>query len=719
MAAEIGALTRRVCALREALTRSMCDDAGHRGLRFAFDAEEYLSKEELRVASYRDTVGEEMVLRRAKAFARICREWLTDLRPGELIAGSQRGNIWQRGSSSVTSPEQDARSAAIDQARGELGIHFGEGHMVCDYARILAEGLCAQVARIDGLMASSDRESSALFEWQAMKITCEAARDFALNHARHTRDCAQLETDPARRAELLTIANTCERVPWQPARTFREAVQSFWFLHLLLHVESPSVAVSPGRLDQYLYPYYRDDLAAGRITREEARELLACLWLKFWEGDESQNVTIGGVDADGRDVTNELTLWMIELTGDLEAFQPSVSVRVHQGSPQEYLESAARLARKGLGQPSFFNDPVVRAGLESIGVAAGESWDWAIVGCYEAVVAGAEWGRTVAGGASLPECVLRAFETRPESFDALLGLTRTELVRDIEQVVSRANDHERFEAQWAPSPFQSVLMRDCIGSGRDIYAGGAQYNFSACWPGCMATAVDSLQAARTLVYQDRSVSVEQLLAALKDDFAGSEDLRALLVHGAPKFGNDSAEVDTLAAELCAFFCAETAKHRNARGGRIKPSLAMYQQHYRGRDVGATPDGRRAGANFSVGVGPTPGCNEVGITATLASCAKLPHHLAPNGNFLTVSLSPEHVAGEQGLERLLQLIRTYFEQGGSHVMLNVVDAATLRDAQANPERHRDLMVRISGLSAYFVTLPTHIQDDLIERTAQGL
>jgi len=708
-------LTPRLERLLETAHANMLSPDGRRIGRFVSDVEEFLRKEEIRMASYRETPGLPMVLRRAQAFAAICREWETPIGPDELIVGSQRGNL-ARG---PMSDEQNARHAAIQQAYTELGIAFGEGHMVCDYGRILREGLRAQVERIDELLSQADETDGRRDCWLAMRTTCEAARTFSHRYAAAAESAAQATEDLTEAQELLGIATTCELVPWEPARTFRQALQSFWLCHLLLHVESPSVAVSPGRMDQYLWPYYEADLAAGRITPEEAEELLAYLWLKLWEGDESQNVTIGGVDAEGRDVTNDLSYMMLRLTGRLRAFQPSISVRVGKSTPLEFTRQAAALSRIGIGQPSFFRDEVVQQGLWEIGVPAAEAWDWAIVGCYEAVVSGAEWGRTVAGGVNLPAVVLDALQAEPESFAELMAATRSELAAAIDRSVEAANAHERAEAAGAPSPFQSVLMRDCLGKGLDIYSGGARHNHSACWIAGLATAVDSLVAVKRVVYEEGKLTVRELADLLASDFESAEDLRQLLLRGAPKLGNDEAEVDELARELCDLFCDELATRRNARGGRIKPSLAMYQQHFMGLQMPATPDGRRAGAALSAGIAPTQGCNERGVTATLASCAKLPHHRAANGNFLILSMSPEHIGGDEGLERLVQLIVTYFAQGGSHLMVNVVDADTLRDAQAHPERHRDLMVRISGLSAYFVTLDKDTQENIIERTEKGL
>lgn len=708
----------RVARLRAAADKAMLDPDGRRILRFVFDADEHLRKEQLRLASYRETEGLPTILRRAEAFARICREWDTPIRADELIVGSQRGNIWWRGEGSPVTPEQEEQHRRIQDAWGELGIAFGEGHVVCDYERILREGLRAQVERIEALSAAAAPDDERQTTWQAMKLTCAAVRDFALRYAQAAREAAQ-QASVRRGRELRKIAAICERVPWEPARTFREALQSFWFVHLALHIESPSVAVSPGRMDQYLWPYCEADMEAGRLTPAQVEEALACLWLKFWEGEESQNVTIGGMDAEGQDATNPLSVLMVELTRVLRAFQPSLSVRAHENMPTPLLHAGLTLAQQGFGQPSFFSDETVTAALRSIGVPEEEAWDWAIVGCYEAVVAGAEWGRTVAGGVHLPHCVLAALKRRPPNFCALLQATREELAAGIDRAVEAANAHERHEAEHAPSPFQSVLMRDCIERGRDIYRGGARHNYSACWLSGLATGVDSVAAVRRLVYRERALTLEQLCHLLETDFEGAEETRRMLLTRAPKFGNDLPEADDLARVLCRSFCEEVTRRRNPRGGIFQPSLAMYQQHYAGMDTGATPDGRRAGTPFSAGVGPSPGCNERGVTATLASCAKIPHDRAPNGNFLIVSLPPEIVESLVGVVRLGILIATYFDLGGSHVMFNIVDAETLRDAQKHPERHRDLMVRISGLSAHFVTLAPHIQDDIIARTQRGL
>jgi pyruvate-formate lyase len=703
------ALTPRVQRLRDAAHAAMTDAGGRRTARFVADLDEYLSKEELRVASYRKTAGQPTVLRRARAFAHICRHWPIALREDELILGSQRGNIpW----GFAPSPEQQARLAALEQEATALAIAHGEGHVVCDYPRPLTHGLRREAERIRELLDGAAPDDPRRDQWQAMLITCEAARDFARRHAEGAREAAS-SAPPERAEELRRLAGICERVPWEPATNLAEAVQSFWFLHLLLHVESPSVAVSPGRLDQTLGPYF-----AAEPDHAHAAELLACLWLKFWGGEESQNLVVGGTGPDGTDASSDLSVLMADLTGLLHAFQPSLSVRLHPSTAPGLLRAAAHLAAAGTGQPSFFSDDVVRPALHSIGIPAAESWDYAIVGCYEAVVAGAEWGRTVACGVALPEVVLAALATRPATAEALLTRTREGLAAAVEDAVRQANAAEDAEREGAPSPFQSVLMRDCVERGADIYAGGARHNHTACWLSGLAAGVDSLWAVMELVYRRGALSLADLLSALDADFAGHEALRLQLLQQA-KFGNDAPPVDALAGDLCEAFCANVVAQRNPRGGCFQPSLAMYQQHYRGLSVGATPDGRHTGEPFAAGVAASPGANTSGVTALLASCARLPHHLAPNGNFLMISLLPDQVAGAPGEERLAQLIETYFAEGGSHIMLNAVSPATLRDARAHPERHRDLMVRISGLSTYFVTLPEHIQQDIIARTAQGL
>lgn len=705
------ALTPRVQRLRQAADAAMLAPDGTRAGRFVADLDEYLTKEELRVASYRETLGQPMPLRRARAFEAICRHWPITLREDELILGSQRGNIaW----GVAASPEQEARLAQVHQAAAELGIAHGEGHVVCDYPRLITHGLRAESDRLREHLASAPADDPRRTEWEAMLICCEAAREFARRHALAAREAAT-QASPKRAAELLHLADICDRVPWEPVRDFAEAVQSFWFLHLLLHVESPSVAISPGRLDQTLAPWLP---APEDPARAAAIELLACLWLKFWEGDESQNLVVGGTGPDGADATNDLSILMLDLTGLLAAFQPSLSVRLHPDADPRLLQAATRLASSGTGQPSFFNDQVVRPALHSLGISPAETWDYAIVGCYEAVVAGAEWGRTVACGVALPEVVLTALQTRPATFDALLQRTRDALALAVEDAARSANAAEDHMREHAPSPFQSLLMRDCIARGLDVYVGGATHNHTACWLSGLATGVDSLWAIRQLVFEDQSLSLDDLLAALDADFAGHEPLRRQLLNQPARFGNDCPEVDTLAADLCQTFCAHVVSLRNPRGGCFQPSLAMYQQHYRGHAVGATPDGRRAGEAFSVGVAATPGSAAQGITAMLASCARLPHRLAPNGNFLSISLLPDQVADASGQERLGQLITTYFAAGGSHLMLNTVSVETLREARLHPERHRDLMVRISGLSTFFVPLPDHIKDDLILRAGHS-
>jgi formate C-acetyltransferase len=637
-------------------------------------------------------------------------------------------------------------------------IGCGTGHLAPNYAGVMTRGLDALIVETRTRLARLDlTEPAALprrdFLAAAIQVA-QAAIDFAHRYAALAGALASGEPDPRRQGELREIARICRRVPAKPAETFHEALQSFWFLHLVIQIESNGHSISPGRFDQYLWPWYAADVAAGRLDPERALALLDCLWVQF-NGilklrDKTasrgfggyplfQNLILGGETAQGRDATNALSYLCLEATRRTRLPQPSLSVRVHARAPDAFLRAAADLAREGLGMPAFFNDEAIVPVLLDMGVTLAEARDYAEVGCVEPQAAGKTNGYYPAGFLNLGKVITLALNngrdplTGRQLGPATRGWTGFASFGDVERALDRQLDHaiglmvtavnvlDRLHGTTAPNPFVSLLVEDCLGRGRAYEDGGAIYNYTSPNAVGLANAADALMAVKRLVFDEGRVSMPALLAALAEDFATGEPLRQLLLHRAPKYGNDEDEVDGLARALATRILRGFKAYRNARGGRFEPGLQSISAHALFRDaVAATPDGRTASMLLADGgISPAQGRDRRGPTAVIRSAAKLDQREASNGTLLNLKLSPDAVAGEAGLANLAALIRTYFQLGGQHVQFNVVSTAMLREAQDHPEEYRDLVVRVAGFSVLFSAIDSVLQEDIIARTEHAL
>jgi pyruvate formate-lyase/glycerol dehydratase family glycyl radical enzyme len=630
----------------------------------------------------------------------------------------------------------------------------GVGHLAPDYSRVLTQGLAAirnqARARLGTLDLSDPASLGKRDFYQAAVEVGRAAIRFAHRYADLALRLATEETNPTRREELLEIARICRKVPAQPAETFREALQSFWFVHLIVQIESNGHSISPGRFDQYMAPFCVADLRTGRLDRDRALELLDCLWVKFNEvmklRDQTasigfggyplfQNLIVGGQTPEGRDATNELSYLCLEAARRTRLPQPSLSVRVHGGTPPEFLLAAADLAREGLGLPAFFNDEVIVPVLLNMGVPLAEARNYAEVGCVEPQVPGRTNGYYPAGFLNLGKVLNLALNngTDPTS-GARLGYCDPdfhefrgydEVVRALEQQLDQAirlmvigiNILDDLQGKVVPNPFVSLLVDDCLARGLTYEEGGAVYNYTAPNSVGLANIADALMAVKRLVFEEQKVGMDELLAALSRDFAGQENLRLLLLNRAPKYGNDEEVVDGIARSLASRILKGFKQYRNPRAGRYEPGLQSISAHALFRDaVAATPDGRTARMLLADGgISPAQGRDRHGPTAVLRSAARLDHLESSNGTLLNLKLSPLSVAGEGGLENLAALVRTYFTLGGQHVQFNVVSSAVLRAAQKHPEQYRDLVVRVAGFSVLFTTIDRVLQEDIIERT----
>lgn len=630
----------------------------------------------------------------------------------------------------------------------------GVGHLAPDYARVLTQGLEAIAREARERLTTLDLADPDTIRkrdfCQAAVVVAEAAIRFAGRFAERAEQMAAAEACPDRRAELSEIARICRRVPAKPAETFHEALQSFWFVHLVIQIESNGHSISPGRFDQYMSPFYEADRTGGRLDRDGGLELLDCLWIKFNEimklRDKTasigfggyplfQNLIVGGQEVDGRDATNELSYLCLDATRRMRLPQPSLSVRVHRETPPDFLRAASDLAREGLGLPAFFNDDAIVPVLQNMGVPLEEARGYAEVGCVEPQVPGKTNGYYPAGFLNLGRVLTLALHNGTDPVTGKqLGPADPEggglaCYGDIVAALDRQLDHvirlivigdnilDDLHGKLAPNPFVSLFVDDCLVRGLAYEQGGAVYNYTGPNSVGLANVADALMAIKRLVFEERRVEMDALLAMLDQDFAERESGRLLLLNRAPKYGNDNEEVDGIARALATRILTGFKQYRNPRGGRFEPGLQSISAHALFRDaVAATPDGRTARMLLADGgISPAQGRDRRGPTAVIRSAARLDHREASNGTLLNIKLSPQSVAGEAGLENLVALIRTYFQLGGQHVQFNVISSAILREAQRHPEKHRDLVVRVAGFSVLFTAIDPVLQEDIIERT----
>ncbi|MFW6181496.1 MAG: glycyl radical protein [Spirochaetota bacterium] len=632
----------------------------------------------------------------------------------------------------------------------------GLGHVALDYKKVLQRGLA-------GIMDEIEERSSGLHLWKRVDFQkklfydsclamCRSAINFARRYARRAGEIAAAEKDRARREELEAIARVCSRVPEHPASGFHEALQSFWFMQLLPQIHDNGVSISPGRLDQYLYPYYESDLAAGVLTRERAQELLEALWVKFTEPIKvyraedaafhagypmGQNLCVGGVGPDGRDAVNDLSYRCLEAHSHMLLMQPNFTARLHRGTPEEFLLKVCEAIRLGNGMPQITNDETVVPALTGIGITLEEARDYVPVGCVETAPPNV-WGRLNGGYLNLAKivelvlndgvCGITGRRVAPSTgdprtfagFGELLDAFREQMRYAMRHMVTWDNLIDRVHAELMPTPFTSIMVGDCIEKGRDVTEGGARYNYTAPYGVGIANAANSLMAVKKLVYEEGAAGIEELLDALGNDFRGREDLRRLLVNKAPKYGNDIPEVDQLAKTVVDLFAGSMQGYETYRGGPFVASFIPVASYVAlGISTAATPDGRRAGEPLADGISPAAGTDRRGPTAVCKSVCALDHRRIPNGVIFNLKLHPGTVSTPEGLRRLAALLRAYVELGGCHVQFNVVSAGLLKEAQREPEKHRGLVVRVAGYSAFFHEIHRDVQDSIIARTGQSL
>jgi pyruvate formate-lyase/glycerol dehydratase family glycyl radical enzyme len=774
-----------------------------------------IEKARLVMESFRQTIGEPEILRRAKATAHYLDHKTIFIQEGELIVGNvasvpmgmeagSMGPTWSaeelaglRTEGYRLSPEDEAELRSMDdywrgrslwermgryyddermwpfiqsgillpgwktkvdgRGHGTAGVGWGLGNgqslIVVDFETVLRRGLrdIVEDARRrlgEVRYADADAMKQADF-YESVIIVGEALIGLAERFAALAEELAAAEPDDQRRAELETIARANRNVPANPPRTFHEAMQAFWYHWIMIG----SGTAAGGRFDQYMYPYYAADLEAGVIDREGALELLECLRVKVMElygigGGKSQrakwsgqarwnNWVIGGVTPDGRDATNDLTYLILEAAKETQLPHHTITLRVHDQTPEELLMAAMDVVKTGIGMPALVGDRSYLAYLEGNGVPLETARDYALAGCLDAALPGGS--RTNATGMFVVPLVLELAlnngvyrrsgeQLGPQtgdaddfaSFDDVLRAFKTQLAHFMGLAAEEHNILLQAQTDLFPDPVHSLMMVDALEVGRDVNDRILPFeNGSALNPVGMVSAADSLAAIKRVVFDEGAATMGELKRALDADWEGYDELRRACL-AAPKFGNGDAYVDDIVADLYRFWADTTHSFTSAWGGRMIPSGISITAHGPGGElVGATPDGRHAGDNLCDGtLSPAQGMDTRGPTAVLRSALST-DQTAYQSNLLNLKLHPSALKSEDDERKLGALVRTYFDNGGKHLQFNVVDRETLLDAQERPDSHRNLVVRVAGYSAYFVQLSRRVQDDIIARQEHAL
>ncbi len=588
---------------------------------------------------------------------------------------------------------------------------------------------------------------------EAMSIAADGLIAFASRHADALSQMAESTSDADRKTELMQMAALCRRVPAHSPQTFWEALQMYWFVHVGVITElNPWDAFNPGRLDQHLYPFYEKDIAEGRLTRERAKELLCAFWIKFNNhpappktgvtAKESNTyvdfalINLGGVKADGSDAVNDLSYLILDVIEEMRLLQPSSMVQLSQKNPDRFIHRALKIVRTGFGQPSIFNTEAILQELVGQGKSLADARQGGASGCVEAGAFGRE-AYFLTGYFNLPKLLeltlndgvdprtgkqLGPATGKPsefKSFEALFDALKQQLKYFIDIKISGNNIIEQINARHMPVPFLSLLIDDCIATGRDYNAGGARYNTSYIQGVGLGSITDALTALKVHVFDRKTIAMEGFIQILAENFDGHADFRRQLLDDTPKYGNDDDAADDILQMVFKAYHEAVNGRPNTRGGVHRINLLPTTCHvYFGSVIGALPDGRQAGIPLSEGISPVQGADRNGPTAVARSAAKI-DHIRTGGTLLNQKFLPQVVADDTGITKLAHLVRTYFRMDGHHIQFNVVDGETLKKAKQYPDDYRDLIVRVAGYSDYFVDLTEDLQDEIIRRTGHEM
>ncbi len=628
------------------------------------------------------------------------------------------------------------------------------GEITADYQDVLfKKGFGGIKKEAEAYLAELDATSLEGAEkmefYRSIVLVCDGIIRLANRYREKAREMAAEEADQTRKAELLQIAEICDVVPENPPKSFREAMQFMWFTQMGGILSENPLAWNPGRFDQYMYPYYKADKEAGVITVDEAQELIEYLWLKlsewvwtisantadFFAGyNQFQNLTVGGGTRDGKDATNELSYMCLKATEDTLAHQPGLSVRIHPDTPDDFMAAVTHLVSKGTGFPAIHSDNAGYQMLVNAGYEPEDARDWSNCGCVvphfretgewtsaaNLNFAAALEFATNEGKSRLSDKKIALDEKDPKTFSTYEEVEEAfykQFAYLIKQAVISLITAQRLHVEMVPRPFMSACIEDCMKNGKDLTKGGAKYNIGPVITGIgIAVVANSLAAIKKLVFEEKSVTMAEILDAINNNWEGYDELRAR-VQAAPKYGNDDDYVDDIAREIGNFFYQEVHKYKDINGNHFLSAFMGISNYLpTGKVLGATPDGRKATEPISEGVSPYVGTDTSTPLAAMRSAAKLNQDIHSGGTLLNLRLNQDLVATKRGQANLGAMIQSYFALGAFHVQFNTVSTETLRKAQAHPEDYKDLLVRVAGYSTQFVNLSKSMQDSIIARNA---
>lgn len=683
----------------------------------------------------------------------------------EIAPFWQNNNLRARGEALLPEEVRVFMETGVFGMEGKLNA--GDAHLAVNYERILKDGLKGYEKRVKEYKASLDLTDPESIDkycfYNAVLIVLEAVRNFANRYSVLAKDLAEKELNQERKIELLEISRICSKVPYEPAETFREAVQSVWFIQLILQIESNGHSLSYGRFDQYMYPYYNRDIKNGTIKESEALELLTCLWIKTLTINKVrsqahtlssagspmyQNVTIAGQTIDKKDAANDLSFLVLKSVAQTRLTQPNLTVRYHKNINKHFLDECVEVMRLGFGMPALNNDEIIIPSFMDWQVKEEDAYNYSAIGCVETAVPG-KWGYRCTGMSyiNFPRMLLctmnngvdltsnkrftkgYGYFTEMESYEELLKawdktireITRYSVI--VENVIDKASERD------VPDILCSALTDDCIARGKTIKEGGAVYDFISGLQVGIANMADCLAAIKKLVYEEKKITRQELWNAILDDFSSPENkkIQEMLIREAPKYGNDDDYVDQLIVEAYDSYIEEIEKYPNTRynrgpigGIRYAGTSSISANVGQGMSTMATPDGRNAFEPLAEGCSPAHNSDKNGPTAVFKSVSKLRTNKITGGVLLNQKMTPQMLSTEENRQKLELLIKTFFNRlHGYHVQYNIVSKETLIDAQKHPEKHKDLIVRVAGYSAFFNVLSKKTQDDIIGRTEQSL
>lgn len=683
----------------------------------------------------------------------------------EIAPFWQNNNLRARGEALLPEEVRVFMETGVFGMEGKLNA--GDAHLAVNYERILKDGLKGYEKRVKEYKASLDLTDPKSIDkycfYNAVLIVLEAVRNFANRYSVLAKDLAEKELNQERKIELLEISRICSKVPYEPAETFREAVQSVWFIQLILQIESNGHSLSYGRFDQYMYPYYNRDIKNGTIKESEALELLTCLWIKTLTINKVrsqahtlssagspmyQNVTIAGQTIDKKDAVNDLSFLVLKSVAQTRLTQPNLTVRYHKNINKHFLDECVEVMRLGFGMPALNNDEIIIPSFMDWQVKEEDAYNYSAIGCVETAVPG-KWGYRCTGMSyiNFPRMLLctmnngvdltsnkrftkgYGYFTEMESYEELLKawdktireITRYSVI--VENVIDKASERD------VPDILCSALTDDCIARGKTIKEGGAVYDFISGLQVGIANMADCLAAIKKLVYEEKKITKQELWDAILDDFSSPENkkIQEMLIREAPKYGNDDDYVDQLIVEAYDSYIEEIEKYPNTRynrgpigGIRYAGTSSISANVGQGMSTMATPDGRNAFEPLAEGCSPAHNSDKNGPTAVFKSVSKLRTNKITGGVLLNQKMTPQMLSTEENRQKLELLIKTFFNRlHGYHVQYNIVSKETLIDAQKHSEKHKDLIVRVAGYSAFFNVLSKKTQDDIIGRTEQSL